>query len=337
MTSPTVAASSPDWFDWTEYERLIGEFIRTYKEGETVGVTDGLKTLKGNNVAWLLRKRQKHKMICNRLRHGGHLLWAKGGEGRNIPPRGAWYPCSMSISFIAQIFLGMGYREPVCLQKNKRDLGAGQKTTGEVLKSEIALMRCCALVCECATRVDREKANKDSFLIRIYWTPNAKAESPIIHVKPKDWSPLYDETAQELAKWRGIDQAVGAFLRAWSEILIGLRELEIMMANPSGPSNRMDLGSAETDMKRAEKVLGNRHPVTRGLMDMAKERALIVHGDRKIEGIVDQSIPVEEGVCLCSVQAIKSYIEPVRLAVKSVSGIVDERREEWGHSAATLP
>ena len=42
-------------------------------------------------------------------------------------------------------------------------------------------------------------------------------------------------------------------------------------------------------------------------MDMAKERALIVHGDRKIEGIVDQSIPAEGGIYLCSVQAISSH------------------------------
>ena len=162
----------------------------------------------------------------------------------------------MSISFIAQTFLGMGYLEPVCLLNNKRDLGAGQKTTGEELKKEIALMRFCTLVSECETRVEIRKANKGSLLIRTHWTPNAKAESPIIHVKPKDWSPLYDETAQELAKWRGIDQAVGAFLRAWSEILIGLRELEIMMANPSGPSDRMDLGSAANGHEAGRKGFG---------------------------------------------------------------------------------
>ena len=329
MTSPTFTASSSDWFDWTEYERLIGEFIRTYKEGEAIGVTSGLKRLKGN-IGWLLQKHQRHKMICNRLRHGGHLLWAKGGGGHNPPEKDAWYPCSMSISFIAQTFLGMGYIEPVCLLNNKRDLGAGQRTTEEEMRNEIALMRFCALVGNCATKVEIQKIKKGSFSIRTHWTPDAKAKSPIIHVQPKDWSPRYDETAQGLAEWHGIDQAVGAFLRAWSEILVCLRELEIMMANPSGPSIRMDLSSATTDMKRAEKVLGSHHPVTRGLMDMSKERALIVHGDRMVGGIVDQSLHAEGGVYLCSVQTIESYIEPIRLAVKEVCRIVDERRAEWG-------
>ena len=342
MTSPSSAAGSADWFDWTGYERIIGEFIRTYKEGEAVGVRNKLKTLTGI-ANQLLRQRHTHKLIRDRLVHGGHLLMAKGP---GYPSGDAWYPCSMSVSFLAQSWLGMGYVHPVQLAHNRRDSGAGQVTTAEAVKNGIGKMRLSAVVATTADRVGKPDKRKDSKgLRRAALKMRSKIEVPLVHVTREYdsernealWVDQYDESAQELTEWRDIDQAVGAFLRTWSEILVGLRELEIMMANPTGPSNRMDLSSAATDMKRAEKVLGSCHPVTRGLMDMSKERALIVHGERTVRGIVDRSLPTDGGVYLCSVHTIESYIEPIRLAVKEVGSIVDERRAKWGHSATTLP
>ena len=326
-----------DWYDWTEYERLIGEFIRTYNEGEAVKVSDKLKTQTG--IATNLLQQQKlHRIIRNLLIHGGHALMAKGDGGNSLPPRDSWYPCSMPISFVAQSFLGLGYKEPVTLLNNKRDL-KGSYVDMKKIKDSIAKMRLSAIVATAAFRVGRWEKKEDSRGRRfaaINLHPNI--EIPLVHVT-RDYDSersqsflvaRYDETAQELGTWRDIDQVVGAFLRAWSEILVCLRELEIMMVNPRGPSSRMNLGSAATDMKRAEKVLGSSHPVTRELMDVSKERALIVHGDRTVEGVVDQSFNGEGGVYLCSVRTIESYIEPLRFAVKEVCHIVDERRAKWG-------
>ena len=335
-------------FDWTEYERVIGEFVRTYKEGEAVGVTDNLKTLSGI-ATQLLQQRQMHRLIRDRLVHGGHMLMADKeslhAKGRNQPSHDDWYPCSVPTSFIAQIFLGLGYNDPVRLLHNKWDRGPAKVPPGGVtmknMKDGIAKMRLSAVVATAASHVGKQEKKKDSKGRRraaLNLQPNI--EVPILHVTREYdsernqalWVARYDETAQELGAWRGIDEAVGAFLRAWSEILVGLRELEIMMANPCGPSSRMDLSTAATDMKRAEKVLGSGHPITRGLMDVSKERALIVHGNRMVEGIVDQSLHAEGGVYLCSVETIKDYIEPARRAVKEVVGIADERRAKWGHA-----
>ena len=185
------------------------------------------------------------------------------------------------------MFLGLGRNHAVQLSNNKRD-STDASTTAEGLKECISRMRLCVVVATSASHLGRleKRDSKGWRRAKLHLSPNTKV--PITHVAREHnterdevlWLPRYDENAQELAEWEDVDQVVGAFLRAWSEILVGLRELEIMLANPSGPSRQMDIGSAETDMKRAEKVLGGSHPITLGLMDMSKERALIVHGDR---------------------------------------------------------
>ena len=328
--------------DWSEYDRLLGEFLRTYIDGEHLGVEQKLKALKGGTT-YLLRRHKRHKNVRHRISHWTHFHLRSGGKG-------PWRPCMITTSMVAQVFLGIN---PLELSiKGGRDFG-GKVTTEDHLKKAIGEMRLAAFVAEGAGTVGRMKggAIMDGRKVkRLPFTLQPNKELNIAHIKrvPDEkrnsevWIDQYDENAKGVEQWGELDQSVGSFFRSWSEVLVALRQLEIMQRNPSGPRDGMDLSGKGTDMKRAEFVLGRNHWMVGWMRNMSKEKgSLLLRGRRMLSEqqavIVDPNKPRGNGgrwaVYAHSVaEVIEDGIVP---AVKAMGAIVKERKLEWYQVGST--
>lgn len=324
-------------FDWSEYERLLGEFLRTYIEGENIKVADKLAAL-GGGATHLVRRRRAHKLIRDRISHWGHFLLARERYG-------PWQPCMVTVSFIAQSFLGLGIDDPVRLSIKGRDCGGGV-TTVDSVKKAIGEMRMAAFVVAGVASVGHiEKSRKTpdgGKVMKLKWHP--ARDLPITHIKriwdaeqnSATWVGHYDENAQGLDQWRELDQMVGRFFREWSEVLLGLRQLEIMMNNPNGPSGSLDISGKGTDMKRADKVLGRDHPIVGPLREIAKEKGgILLRGRRMIATETREAVivdtEVDGGAWVVHPHSIEAFIESqIRPIAKVLHPMVDKRQTEWG-------
>ena len=332
-------------YDYTEYERLLGEFLRIYIEVESLQVEEKLKVLGGYGVQFL-RQRKHHKYLRNRVSHCATLLYR--------PENGSWRPCLISPGWNAQVLFGPSlkaladktgedFRGHIDMAiKGGRDFG-GRLTTMTQLKSAIGEMALgIAVACTASnTGCTKKRYSKQSKRKVIEFTPLRNAQFPGTHVAriwnaethTLEMTDHYDGGAKGLDLWRELDCAVGKFLRKWSQITVALRQLEIIINNPHGPVERLDISTQRTDMKRAHAVLGRDHSLVKLLEKAAKEKSIILRGRRRITPEVKPVIVLGEarggGWAVAYAQHIGNISESLTCPTTELSRMVNKQKAKW--------
>ena len=322
--------------DWSDYERVLGEFLRTYAEGEHLKLMDKLASLKGGATNLAKRRRKWHKFIRDCISHWHHIHYGKTRTGMT--------PHMVTTSWAAQAFLGIGGSPtlPLTLATKGRDLGGNLLST-EAVKKAIGEMRVALVAAVHMTKMNRlgqrhvvadgRQLKTMRFAFRPDSTINTTHIKRTYDAKRKVtyWTDQYDDAAAGLEDWRELDRAVGGFLRAWSDILVSLRQLEIIARNPGGPSKGLDIETVGTDGKRMEAVLGVDHPVTRRLKGWAKEKAVLLRGRRYREGILDETADAPPGLfAVMSASSITNAVnDAIRPMGRMLHDLVNEHQSEW--------
>ena len=329
---------------WPEWDRLAGEFLRTWETNKELRVFENLgkdkqRLLGGFGVhRWM----EDNKKIRNLLSHGAVIHITKN------PDDADWVPTATTINFAAQMFLGIN---PVQLKKDRRDFSGRGSSAGR-LKRGIAQM-CWLRRCLDVSFEDGAVKPRGGHKLLAVRVPDEWREIP--HVswvfdrtqQHRLLMPRYDDTHAKTSVWRDLDMSTGMLLREWSSCLCCLRQLELMRNNPRPNSYMLNIESELTDVKRAAKVLANEPKLLRRVEAVAREKNMILHAPRRfangktpvVEDVKTTRILRSsglEGAAVLSVENIRKLTNTVVIPVaKELEHLVDALRKTWPYQGPT--